>query len=189
MQDIIRQAKEYALKEIALYHTPKIEHFDLANQIGQELAVKLGVDKDVVMLGTILMDLKLGECLKENKVSEHIQRSSEMAGKFLDQFNLPEEVYKKVINCVEAHHGTKSYNCIEAEICANADCYKFLHPRGILGYLVLLGTRGQNIDDCFTQLLVKMEEKYKIISLDICKEELNKYYVQFKELIDKAKKI
>lgn len=189
MQDIIRQAKEYALKEIELYHTPKIEHFNLANQVGQDLAVKLGADQDIVMLGTILMDLKLGECLKKNKVAEHVQMNSEFAGKFLEQFSLPEEVYNKIINCVEAHHGTKSYNSIEAEICANADCYRFLHPRGILGYLILLGTRSQNIDDCFAQLLVKMEEKYKIISLDVCREELGKYYVQFKELINKAKKI
>jgi hypothetical protein len=29
------------------------------------LAEKLGADKDIVMVGTILMDLKIGECVSE----------------------------------------------------------------------------------------------------------------------------
>jgi len=187
MQDVIQKAKEYALKEIELYHAPKLEHFELSNKMGQELAIKLGANKDIVMLGTILMDLKLGECLKENKIPEHVQRSAEAAGKFLKQFNLSEDIYNKIINCIEAHHGNKEYICKEAEISANADCYRFLHPRGIFGYAVLLGNRDQDVNNCLDQLEKKMEEKHKILSLDICKEELEKYYLEFKEIINKAR--
>ncbi len=47
---VIAQATEYALKEIALYGSPKIEHFFLSNEKGQELAERLDADKDIVML-------------------------------------------------------------------------------------------------------------------------------------------
>ncbi len=87
MKEIIEKAKEYALKEIELNGTPILEHFELSNKKGQELAEKLNADKDIVMLGTILMDLKLGECLKEGKLDEHIDRSSEASKEFLNQFD------------------------------------------------------------------------------------------------------
>ncbi|MEI8092247.1 MAG: hypothetical protein WCG98_08990 [bacterium] len=67
------------------------------------------------------MDLKLWQCLKEGKASEHIKRSSIDAQNFLQQYNLPQDTFEKVVNCIEAHHGTIPYICKEAEICANAD--------------------------------------------------------------------
>ncbi len=79
---------------------------------------------------------------------------------FLEKYPLTKEEQKKIINCVEAHHKGVKFNCVEAEICANADCYRFLHP--------------------------KMNEKHKILSLDICKKELEPYYQEFKKLFEKA---
>lgn len=187
MENIIKKAEEYALEEINKNGTPALEHFYLSNQKGQEIAEKLKADKDIVMLGTMLMDLKLGECLKENKIEEHIARSSDAAKEFLKDFDLSEDFKNKVINCIEAHHKIKEYICIEAEICANADCYRMIHPRGVFAYLCMLGRRFPNLDDSLNQFEYKLEEKYKILSLDVCKEELEKYYLEFKELINKAR--
>ncbi len=75
------------------------------------------------------MDLKIGQCIKEGKVAEHVQRSSEAAQEFLQPFDIDKDTFDKVISCVESHHGVNNYFCKEAEICANADCYRFLHPR------------------------------------------------------------
>lgn len=187
MKEIIEKAKKWALEEIKLYGTPKIEHFELSNQKGQELAKKLNADADLVMLGTILMDVKLGECFKEGKLEEHTPRSAKATVGFLKQFDLDEEIKKKIINCVEAHHHTKDYICLEAEICANADCYRFLHPRGIFGALVLWGERDQNLNNVLKQVEKKFEEKQKILSLDICKKELAQDIEKIKELLRKAK--
>jgi hypothetical protein len=186
MEKIINKAEEFALSEIEKYGTPKMEHFRLSIKKGQELAEKLEAEKDIVMLGTILMDLKLGECLKENKLTEHVGRSSKASGEFLEQFDLSEEVKNKIISCVEEHHGVEKFSCKESEICANADCYRFIHPRGVLAYLTLLGKRYDDFEDCLTQLTKKMEEKYNILSIDICKEELESDYKIIKELIKKA---
>lgn len=185
-KEIIEKAKAYALEEMEKYGTPKKEHFDLSNEKGQKLAKKLKADKDIVMLGTILMDLKLGECLKENNVSEHVERSSAVSREFLEKFDLDNATVEKIINCIEAHHGKKEFICKEAEICANADCYRFLSPRGIFAGLILFGNRDDSVDVCLKKVEEKMNEKWNILTLDICKKETQKDYNSFKKLIDKS---
>jgi len=110
------------------------------------------------------------------------------AGKtFLNQFDLSEDIKNKILNCIEAHHRGVSFESFEAEICANADCYKFLHPKGVLRYLTILGKKDLDFEDSLNKLEFKMDEKWNILSLDICKKELEPYYKQFKELIKKAR--
>lgn len=188
MLEIIEKAKMYALEEIEKFGTPLPEHFELSLKKGIDLAQQLKADSDIVSLGTIFMDLKIGECSAEGKLSEHIQRSSEAAQKFLKPFNLDEEVFKKIVSCIESHHGANPYYCLEAEICANADCHRFLTVTGIFGYLTLLGSRQLSLKEGLGQLEKKMDEKYNIVSLDICRQELTATYNQFKELIQNSRK-
>ncbi len=188
MQEIINQAKELAIYEVNEYKVPKMEHFILANEKGQQLAGALGANKDIVLLGTILMDLKIGQCMKEGRLAEHVKDSSLVAQEFLKQFNLDDEVLKKIVSCIKQHHGAKNYYCLEAEICANADCYRFLSPEGFFHGLMILGNRFSNFNEALTNLEKKVEEKYNIISLDICRHELQDNYYIFKKLIKDAKR-
>ena len=188
MKEIIEKAKKLALKEIEKNGLPIIEHFEITNQKGQELAEKSQGNKDIVLLGTMLMDLKLGECFKEGKLSEHVQKSSSEAKRFLKQFNIDEETKNKIINCIEAHHKEIPFSCKEAEICANADCYRFLHPRGIFAYFTILGDRFDEFSKVLDQVEYKMDEKERILTLDVCKKELEPYYKIFKDLIKEARK-
>lgn len=188
MQEIITKARELATSEIIKFGIPKMEHFVLANEKGQELAAALGADKDIVLLGTILMDLKIGQCIKEDRLAEHVKESSSAAQEFLKQFNLNEEMLKKIISCIESHHGVSRYHCLEAEICANADCYRFLSPAGFFHGLLIFGYRCSDLNEALSNLEYKVEEKYKVLSLDICKRELEEYYKAFKKLIAAAKK-
>ncbi len=183
MKNIILEAKELAVKEIEKYGVPKMGHFILANDKGQELAEKLGADKDIVLLGTILMDLKIGECMKEGKLSEHVRESSSAAQEFLKQFSLEEEIFNKIISCIESHHGVEKYSCLEAEVCANSDCYRFLSSEGFFHGLLIFGNRYPDLKEALGYLEKKVDEKYNILSLDICKQELEENYQVFKRLI------
>lgn len=186
MQEIINKAKELAMAEINKFGAPKMEHFVLANNEGQKIAGVLKADKDIVLLGTILMDLKIGQCLKEKRLSEHVQDSSLAAQEFLKQFDLNAEPFKKIVSCIESHHGADKYYCLEAEICANADCYRFLSPEGFFHGLIVLGNRYSNFNEALAYLEKKIEEKHNVLSLDICRQELEGYYHNFKELIKNA---
>jgi len=188
MEEIIEKAREYALREIELNGTPAKEHFELSIKKGQELAERLNTDKDIVMLGCILMDLKLGECKNQGRAEEHVTESVKASQEFLEQFDLGEDVKNKILKCVEEHHGIEEFNCKESEICANADCYRFIHPKGVFRYFMLLGgERGLSLKDSIGQVEKKLEEKHNILSLDICKQELEPYYIKFKVLLEKAK--
>ena len=183
MKEIIEKAKEFAKKESGKAVRPLVS---IANQAGQILAEKLNADKDIVMLGTLFMDIKRKQAVAENRLPQHIKMGAEAARDFLSQFDVSEEFVNKVVNCVEAHHGCVPYSCIEAEIVANADCYKFLHPKGVLRYVCILNERLGDFKKAIEEVKAKLEEKYKTLSLDICKEELEPYYKQFKDLLDKA---
>jgi hypothetical protein len=187
MEEIINQARELAMKEIDNYGSPTAGHFSIANEKGQQLAETLLADKNIVLLGTILMDLKIGQCKKEGRLPDHVKESSQAAQEFLKQFNLDPEISKKIISCIEQHHGAKEYYCLEAEICANSDCYRFLTPKGFFLALATFSARGLDFNSCLSQADNKVEEKFKVLSLPICRQELELHYLNFKKLMAEAR--
>ena len=122
------------------------------------------------------MDLKLGEAFKNGIQKEHVKMSSEAAKVFLSDYDLDKNEKEILINSVEAHHGSISYNSIEAEICANADCYRFVHPKGVFYYFTTLSKRYSDFDSVINQIETKLNEKINIVSIPIVKEELFDYY-------------
>lgn len=184
--DIVQEAKNLALKEIRKFGIPNLVHFRISEKKALELAEKLNANKTITLVGVYLMDVKLGEAVANGKMDKHVEMGVEVTKKFLEKFNLDKETEKKIINCVGAHHGQVPFICIEAEIVANADCYRFLHPKGFFASLVFIG-RKFSFEDTLNFLDRKLDEKYKILSLDICKKELEKFYHQFKEFIRIAK--
>ncbi len=134
------------------------------------------------------MDLKLLEAQSLGQAKKHTEMAVDATIEMLKDYDIDEEIKKNIINCVKEHHGSSKYYSIESEICANADCYKFLTPKGILAYCSLLGRRYHNLDKEWEQLEYKMDEKYNIISLQTVRDELEQYYRLFKELLENAKK-
>lgn len=185
--DLIKKSKKYALSEIKKYGMPIPVHFDISEQNAIRLAKKLNANETIVRVGVVLMDLKLGQAFKEKRLPEHVLMSTDASKIFLQKFNLDEGIKNKIINCINAHHKHVKFKCIEAEICANADCYRFVHPRGFFAYLTLLGKRYDNFDDCLNQAETKLDEKNNILSLDICKKELSNYYKTLKQFITDSK--
>ncbi len=130
--NIVEKAKEIAYAEMELFsNTPKLL-FEISYSKAKHICLALNADINVVMVGIYFMDLKLGQSIKENRQSKHVQMSIEAAEVFLSENNIDKDFFDKVINCIAAHHKDIPFTCLEAEICANADCYKFLHPKGFL---------------------------------------------------------
>lgn len=184
LKEVIKKAKEYSEIETGDLIKPL---FIIANDAGQVLAEKLNANKDIVMLGTLFMDLKRNQAVKENRLQDHTKMSLDAGMEFLAQFNIDKEIMDKIPNCIEAHHGDIPYKCIEAEIVANADCYKFLHPKGFIQFIGILSKRTDDFAKNLNDIDSKLDEKWKILSLDICKKELEEYYHMFKKIISKAK--
>lgn len=187
-ESVLQKLRDLAWAETEKYGTPIPEHFVISEQKGVELAEKLGADVNIVKAGCYLMDCKLGVALRDGKISEHVKMSSEGGKKWLDELGVDVEAQNKIINCIEAHHGAIPFICLEAEICANADCYRFLSARGFFAYMTLLGKRdSEDLDKNLQFMESKIDEKHKILSLEICKKETEENYQMFKELISLSK--
>jgi hypothetical protein len=186
--DLIQASRELAVSEIEKFGLPSQMNFEISEKKAIELAEKLNADKTIVQVGVYLMDLKLGQAFKENKPSQHVQMSVEAAREFLNKLEIDEISKQKILNCVEAHHNNVPFICIEAEICANADCYRFIHPKGFFGYLISLG-KNNDFSECLIKAENKMDEKHNILSLDICKKELEECYHTLKKYIRDARNL
>jgi len=188
LQEIASKAEELAREEIRKFNVPEMTHLDISIKKGIELAKKLNADVDIVKIGVCLMDIKLGQAFQDKRVSEHVKMSSDFTREFLQNFSVNESISEKIINCVEAHHGRVPYNSIEAEITANADCYRFISPKGIFFYFTVLGRRlGDDLQKIIETVELKMDEKMNIVSLPIVKEELEPIYNNMKEYFAQAK--
>ena len=187
MKQLLKEARALAVAEIEKYGLPNLLHLEISEQKVIELSEELNADKDIALLGVYLMDVKLGQAFKENILPQHVKMSVDATKKFLAKFDIDISIKEKVINCVDAHHGDIPFKCLEAEICANADCYRFASPKGFFIYLTVLGRRNSDFYECLAMAEKKMDEKYNVLSLDTCKKELEPKYHILKEYIQEAR--
>jgi len=181
------KADQFALSEIEKYGLPSRINYETSNKKGLELSKIFKADSEIIQVGTRLMDIKLGEASAKGKIKEHLKIGAEATREFLSKFEISDETKERIINCVEGHHGTKRWICKEAEICANADCYRFLLVRNWLAFLNSLRSDNMTFEDKLKFSEEKAEEKWNIISLEICKKELEPHYKLIKEIIAKAR--
>ncbi|MBU1202615.1 hypothetical protein KKH39_01015 [Patescibacteria group bacterium] len=180
---LIKDARNYAIEQINQYGSPAIELFEISEKKALELAKKLNLEIETVLVGIALMDIRLGQALSEGRISEHVAMSVEASRDFLANYNIDEKKKENIINCVAAHHKDVEFTCPEAELCANADSYRFLTPRGIFIYFHLLVSERQvSFLETLAAVEAKMDEKYNILSLEICKNELEENYKMFKKI-------
>ena len=177
------------LLELAKNNIPPLkEHLNISIDKSNMLADYYKANKDIVKFSILLMDIKLGEAIKNNLGKEHVKMSSNFAKEFLKQSDFTSEEQDKIINCIDAHHGDVPFTCIEAEICANADCYRFIHPVGVFSFLLFLSKNSDNLIENIKSLKFKLDEKKHILSLTKAKVDLNTYYElyskQFDEIIN-----
>jgi len=179
---LIQEAESFVYSQAKKFQVPSVFHIKLSNKKGQQLAEKLGANRDIVLLGTLLMDCMLGKAVSEGKISEHVEMSFEKAVQFLSSFSeITSEEKENILSCVKEHHGTDSFYSLESEIVCNADCYRFVSIEGVVGGIH--NGRQMNVNDLISLYEKKAEEKWHIISLDICKKELELQYKLIKQFL------
>lgn len=186
IKDIADNCDFIAQKELEEYGLPTPRHYKLSMDAGIRLANKLGANVDMVRAGVALMDIKLGECAKEGRQGEHVAASAEFAEELLTNFQADDQTKAILLNSVRAHHGKEPFDSLEAEIVANADCYRFIHPRGVMSFHATVVKRGKNHNDALANVKFKLEEKHSIMSLDAAKEDLEEYYNMFVKILDEG---
>ncbi len=189
MEELITKTDKFNREEIRKYK-PDMEFLhNICLNAGIRLAKEYGADENIVKIALSMMDSKLPEASHLGIAKEHISMSAEVTKELLKDIQFLSEYDKEnIINCVLEHHGVEKYFSIESEVVANADCYKFVHPKGVLFYTSMLGRRFHDFEKELNQLEFKLNEKHNAISLPRVKEELEPYYEFFEKAILEARK-
>lgn len=181
MENFLIEARKLAYSETEKYGTPPVPLIDLATNVGKKIAKELNANIDIVEAGTLLMDCVLGQALKENRGSEHVQMSLDKANKLLNESSLSEEEKENIRHCIQEHHGVNKFYSLESEICCNADCYRFISIKGFI--LSIKYGREMSFEDLIILLKNKVDEKWDALSLDISKKELASQYESIIEFL------
>lgn len=188
LEELVKIAYDYNESELARNKSEIKVLDDLALEKAIKMAEEMNANKTIIQIAMSLMDSKLPEASKEGVPKEHIGRALVVADEYLKQLtDATLEDKEKIINCIKEHHGCEKYSSIESEICANADCYKFLSPRGIMAYASILARRHNDLNFEWNKLEAKMDEKYAIMTMDKVKEELEPVYLMFKDILSEAR--
>jgi len=174
MEKFLIEARKLAYSETEKYGTPPVPLIDLATSVGKGLSKELNANVDIVEAGTLLMDCALGQALKENRGSEHVQMSLDKANELINVSSLSPEEKENIRHCIQEHHGVSKFYSLESEICCNADCYRFISIKGFI--LSIKYGREMSFEDLTVLLKNKVNEKWNTLSLDISKKELVSQY-------------
>jgi len=174
MKDFLKQARKLAYDEVDKTGMPLRLHVDLACEVGKRLAKELDANEDIVEAGTLLMDCLIGKAIKEGRLPEHTQMSLDRANELLEQFSLSDKDKENIRYCIFEHHGADKFSSLESEICCNADCYRFTSIKGFSYAMRYL--RDMSFEDLIKLLRNKIDEKWGVLSLDVCKKELAGQY-------------
>lgn len=189
IEELIEKADEFNRKEIRKYY-PDFEFlYDISVEAGLRLAKHYGANETIVRIALAMMDSKLYEAKHLGKAKEHVKMSSDATKDLLKDIDFISYNDKEnIIKSVEQHHSKDGFYSIEAEVAANADCYKFIHPKGVIFYISEEGRALHDFEKELIQVEKKLNEKHDILSLPLAKEELESYYQMFHILINDAKK-
>jgi len=174
-QELIEKAKKFAYIQTEKYKAPSLFQVEFTNEKGRWLAEEFGADKDIVLLGTLLMDCMIGVAIQEGRREKHVEMSEDKTRELLSEFSdLDKEVRENIIWCIKQHHGADKFYSLESEICCNADCYRFVSVKGVLGGIKFY--REAPLKDIVNLYLEKADGKWQALTLDICKKELEPQY-------------
>lgn len=183
---LFSQIDKFAREEIEKTGLPQIYNYEIANEKAEELAKKYGANVELAKCGTALMDLKLGEASKMGAQPKHAEMGAKYAKQILEKLKVDKKTTEILLNCVLAHHGQVPYETIEAEICANADAYRFISERGIFTTYKFALSLGKDHNDALDFVQFKLDEKFNILSLDLAKKQLSDLYKSLSAIIKKA---
>jgi uncharacterized protein len=123
-EEIIRLTEEFG-GEWGINHTRRLLHLVSIIGAGEKY------DPDAVWLAAHLHDW--GAYSKWAKPGvDHAVRSTEVAKKFLEDKNFPNDKVELILECIRTHHSGESNRSLEAILLSDADGLDFLGAIGIL---------------------------------------------------------
>jgi hypothetical protein len=132
----------------------------------KEVASRYRHDSDSLWIGSYLADMFIQESKEIGDINKHIPMALAYANKLFDEENLPLSKQKIILEVISTHHGgTQKY--IESRLYKNADCFKFLEPKGVFHiFSAFYKADEKSFKEAMEYTIFKVEEKYRLVDLD-----------------------
>lgn len=182
MVDIVELSKELMYEQTKINKAPAWRLTELAILKGKELAKKYNESEKLILTSLYLAHTVFSPIWEGEIQKNHPKLSSEFANKYLEEWKVPENEKKIILNSIEAHHDHIRTETKVAEIVKNAECFKFVTIEGSLIWLHELGLRQIDYDEAKDKVIKKMEQKRKLLTLEDCIKEAEKNCEEIKKL-------
>lgn len=128
-------------------------------------------NKDSLWIGAYLSDLYITEAIQSGDKALHIPMAVERAKKLIKDQGVPAKLAEIILEIITTHHGGEQKH-IESKLFKNADCFKFLDPRGVFHIFGAMYQRSEltgpmeRFVEAMQYTMFKVEEKYTLVDLD-----------------------
>jgi hypothetical protein len=176
MQDLTQLAKS----ELEAKKAPG----PILNQIFEaklrEIAKRYPHNKNALWIGSYLADIMIQDAKEKGDLNQHVPMALSHAEGFITKHGISDQDAEIIREVVATHHGGEQKH-IESKLFKNADCFKFLNPRGVFHIFSAFYTEPtpEKFAEAMQYTMFKVEEKYRLVDLD---DELKK---EAQELYDR----
>ncbi|MBN1331509.1 hypothetical protein JW978_01320 [Candidatus Dojkabacteria bacterium] len=183
MQNLIKKLR----KELYSKPSPGKILNDMMDKKLKEFAKQHRHDEEALWIGSYLADMKITEALETGDITKHVPMASKYARQIFKQYSIPEDKQEIILEIIEKHHEPGPYEHIETRLFVNADCFKFLEPKGAFHLFgAMYGRTNQDFDGSMQYVMFKAKEKYSLVDLDEkTKEEAEELYARLKWMFDR----
>lgn len=169
--NIVQLSRDLMYQQTQINKAPAWRLTELAILKGKELAEKYQEDERLILTSLYLVHTVFSPIWAGEIQQNHPNLSAEFSKSYLDEWQVPIEEQKIILNSIQAHHDKMKTETKIAEIVKNAECFKFVTMEGALIYLHEWGRRQVEYEEARDKVLQKMEQKRKLLTLDECIKE------------------
>lgn len=184
MHDLIKQLRE----ELYAKAIPGKVLNDLMEDKLKELSSRYEHDSEALWIGAYLADIRIVEARTETgKHENHVPMAAEYAKELFKKHSISKDQQEIILEIIEKHHEKGPYKHIETQLFTNADCFKFLEPKGAFHLFgAMYSKNNQDFDASMQSVMFKAEEKYELVDLDDeTKKEADMLYKRLKWMFDR----
>lgn len=148
----------------------------ILNELGEDKLTDLvkrypDHNSKALWVGAYLADMFITEAIQGDNITQHVPMALDYAKKIIITNHISSDEAEIILEIIATHHGGEQKH-LESKLFKNADCFKFLMPRGVFHIFGAMYSRSNEIEpnkkfvEAMQYTMFKVNEKYQLVDLD-----------------------
>jgi len=148
----------------------------ILNTLGEDKLKELAIrypdhNSNALWIGAYLADMFITEAIATGDITQHVPMALAYAKKVIEQEKIGAQDAEIILELIATHHGGEQ-KYLESKLFKNADCFKFLLPRGVFHIFGAMYGRSaemganKKFSEAMQYTMFKVEEKFALVDLD-----------------------